>query len=210
MPDIPIPEVPGPARQEEAGGWQRLQSLLALVIAVVAITLAAWEGLENRRHNRLTVQPRLGGEYSSGREGDSEYVRIAVENNGLGPAVIGSLRIFLDDTALPARSGIGRSPWSVVIDSVATEGMHVDAHAFGAGYFLPAGREYLLFQARRPRGSAPDDAPIGAIADRIGIDICYCSIYGSHCDRVTLATKPLDVGPCPDPPEPAAPRRDGQ
>jgi hypothetical protein len=193
MADIPIPEVPGPARHD-AGGWQRLQSLLVLLIAVVAIVLAAWEGLENRRHNRLSVQPRLGGEYSSGRQGDSQYVRIAIENTGLGPAVIKSFHMYLDGKQVTRGDEEDRNRWNQIIAAVATDGMQVNAHAFGAGYFFPAGRDYLLFEARGPK---PATGNISDIADRLGIDVCYCSIYGSHCDRVTLATKGVDLEPCP-------------
>ncbi|HEX6308301.1 MAG TPA: hypothetical protein VFZ69_08955 [Longimicrobiales bacterium] len=198
MSDIHIPEVPAPGPRSGRGRWQQLQSLLALVIALVAIGLAAWEGLENRRHNRLSVQPRLGGEYSSGRRGDDEYVRIAVENTGLGPAVVRSFRMFLDGAEVTADIAAGSNPWNIIIEAVATNGMRIDAHAFGAGYFLPAGREYVLFDAQRTRAAGTDEAPLSAIADRIAIDICYCSIYGSHCDRSTLTTRPLDPGPCPE------------
>jgi hypothetical protein len=194
MSDIPIPEVPGPVRHGEPGVWQRLQALLVILIAVVAIVLAAWEGLENRRHNRLSVQPRLGGEYSSGRAGDSQYVRIAVENTGLGPAVIKSFRMYLDGREVTRGDEADRSRWNEIIAAVASDGMQVNAHAFGAGYFFPAGREYLLFEARGPK---PDTGSISDIADRLGIDVCYCSIYGSHCNRVTLATQAIDLKPCP-------------
>lgn len=196
MADIPIPEVPEPAQPAGASGWQRLQSLLVLVIALVAIVLAAWEGLENRRHNRLSVQPRLGGEYSTGRQGDTQYVRVAVENTGLGPAVIKSFRMFLDGREVSANDEANQTAWNEIIAAVATPGMQVNAHAFGAGYFFPAGRESMLFEARGPK---PDTGSLADIADRLAIDICYCSIYGSHCDRTTLATKPIDVGACPKP-----------
>ena len=189
MSDIPIPDPPEPG--VTGARWQRLQSLLVIIIALVAIVLAAWEGLENRRHNRLSVQPRLGGEYSSGRQGDTQYVRIGVENTGLGPAVIKSFRLFLDGKQVEADE---RAIWDGVIQAVAPSGMQVNAHAIGTGYFLPAGREFLLFEARGPM---PRTASIMDTAKRLGIDICYCSIYNSDCDRVTLATGPLDVGTCP-------------
>lgn len=31
----------------------------AAIVAVAAVALATWEGLENRRHNRLSVVPKL-------------------------------------------------------------------------------------------------------------------------------------------------------
>ena len=194
MTEIPIPDVPEPARGDGARGWQRLQSLLVLVIAVVAIVLAAWEGLENRRHNRLSVQPRMGGEYSSGRQGDSQYVRISVENTGLGPAVIKSFRMYLDGKEVTRGDDSDRDRWNQIIAVIASDGMVVNAHAFGAGYFFPAGRDFLLFEAR---GTTPATGSIADIADRLALDVCYCSIYGSHCDRVTLATKPVELKACP-------------
>lgn len=186
-PDDPVPVQPSPLR--------RAQSYGTLLVALAAIGLTVWEGLENRRHNRLSVQPRLAASIQAGRSGEGEYVRLAVENNGLGPAVISSFRVFLDGRVVDDGSSPSNRPWGPVIEAV-PEGTGIDAHSFGAEYFFPAGDEAIVFEARRP----PSDDPRSVLADllpRIAVDICYCSIYGTHCDRTLLTTGTLDPGPCP-------------
>lgn len=88
MIDVPTPDPPE-QRHAATGGWLlRLQPLVTLIIAVAAIGLAVWEGVESRRHNRLTVKPRIAGEIHAGRDGAGEYVTLSIESTGLGPAVI--------------------------------------------------------------------------------------------------------------------------
>jgi len=196
MTELPLPDLPETPPRAGGGPLHRLQSLLAMVIALAAIGLATWEGLENRKHNRLTVHPRLGGEVQSGRNSSGEYVRFAVESTGLGPAVVRSFRIYLDGQRLESGVAGGSTPWNSVIEAVASDGMSIDAHGFGAGYFMPAGREYVLFDARRQPG-AEGTPPLSEMLGRIAVDICYCSIYGSDCDRVLLATTKFEVEACP-------------
>lgn len=74
----------------ERSGWHRLQVPLTMLLAVVAIVLAAWEGLENRKHNRLGVAPRINGSIQLSRDAAS----LALQSNGLGPAVLHDFRIY--------------------------------------------------------------------------------------------------------------------
>lgn len=176
-----------------SGAWHRLQSLSALVIAVAAIVLAAWEGLENRRHNRLTVRPRLAGEVNTGRTAAAEHASIAIENTGLGPAVLHRFDVYLDGARVSGDGG----GWQAVIAAVAEEGLSLNAQGYGEGYFVPAGTRLVLFEARRP--VPPDGAArgIGDLLTRVAVDLCYCSVYGTDCDQVVLTTSRFDVPACP-------------
>lgn len=187
MIDVPIPEPPGrpPGARRPL---DRLQSALTLVIALVAIGLAIWEGAENRRHNRLSVLPRLGAEINSGRDGDTEYIRMAVESTGLGPAVIKSFRIYLDGAPQDTVGPSGVSPWNRVIELFASEGTSINAQAFGSGYFLPAGRGQVLFEVRRPDTAAVEGEKLSDMLGRVALHVCYCSIYDTDCDEVLLTT----------------------
>ena len=195
MTDIPIPDPPDD-RPAGRGALYRLQPLLTLVIAVAAIGLAAWEGAENRRHNRLSVLPRLGAEIESGRNDAGTWARMAVESTGLGPAVITAFRIYLDGEVQDAETADG-SRWDSVLALVGGDATEVNAHAFGAGYYFPPGRRYVLFEARRAPGAGESLPSLGDLTGRLALQVCYCSVYGSDCDEALLTASPVEAVPCP-------------
>ncbi len=203
MADIHIPEPiqPPATPQQRRGLLERLMPLLTLVIAFSAIGLAIWEGLENRRHNRLSVQPRIGADIDAGQDPSTEFVRASIESTGLGPAVINAFRIYFDgvaqDTSDEFGSGRWAAPRAALADGAAAQ---MNAQTISAGYYLPPGRQMIVFEAMRPLGAAGDSAPpLLSMLDRLAIQICYCSIYDSDCDEITLTTNEPEMQPCPVP-----------
>lgn len=61
-------------------------STSAIVIALVSVFLTVWQGVEFRKHNRLSVQPRL--DISYGLDYFDSLAQLIIINNGLGPAII--------------------------------------------------------------------------------------------------------------------------
>jgi hypothetical protein len=59
---------------------------VATLIAFLAILLTIWEGLENRRNNRLSTQPILSI-IEKWKEADHLY-KLILSNDGFGPAII--------------------------------------------------------------------------------------------------------------------------
>lgn len=198
MNEVPIPESPTRPASQRKGPLERLQPVLALVIAFAAIGLATWEGAENRRHNRLSVQPRLGAEVDAGRTSQSEYVRLVVESNGLGPAVFRTFRIYFDGVVQDSVTAAGVNPWRTVIAAVSDSVTQINAHAFGAGYYFPVGRREVLFEAVRPGGISTAGEPLADILTRLAVQVCYCSIYDTDCDEVVLTAGDLKPLPCID------------
>jgi hypothetical protein len=123
--------------------------MITLIIALAAIGLAIWEGAENRRHNRLSVQPRLAGAIDAGRDGSAEYVRMTIENAGLGPAVIKTFRIYWDGITRDTTRSSSNTQWQTVTEAVADSGTQVIARGLGRGNYFPAGRQATVFEAKR-------------------------------------------------------------
>ena len=199
MSDVAIPDPPERAPQPRDGLLYRLQPLLTIVIAVAAIGLATWEGMENRRHNRLSVVPRLGGGIDTGRNADGQYVRMSVENTGLGPAVITRFRVLFDGVAQDTTVTAGNNPFSRVIGAFASTEVGINAHALGEGYYFPPGRTQVLFEALR--APAADTAILTlaeSLLQRLAVQICYCSIYETDCDELLLAATRVEALPCPE------------
>jgi len=196
MSELPIPDGPGKPTPSTRGFLHRLQAALAIVIALAAIGLAYWEGIENRRHNRLSVKPRLAAEIESGRDTSGQYVRMAIEGTGLGPAVVNTFRIYFDGVVQDTVSA-SNNPWEKAIEAFSGTPTQINAHALGNGYYFPAGRRFVLFEARRARASADSTSPpLADIMDRLAFQICYCSIYGTDCDDVLITAATLDPQQC--------------
>ncbi len=69
-------------------------SLTSAIIALAALGAVIWQGYMTRKHNMLSVAPRLGVEAHLGKGAPGKYLLI---NMGLGPAIINSFEIELDD-----------------------------------------------------------------------------------------------------------------
>ncbi len=69
-------------------------SLASAAVALAALGLTVWEAKANRRHNRLSVAPRLRLDFAVHPE--NEDVSISLVNAGLGPAIIDSMELMLD------------------------------------------------------------------------------------------------------------------
>lgn len=195
MTDIPLPQPPEPRTPGGSPFLHRVQAVLALVIALAAIGLTAWEGIENRRHNRLSVRPRLDADIESGRDGSEHFVRMAIEGTGLGPAVISTFRIYFDGVAQDSASATS-SRWQKALDALDSTQTQINAHALGNDYYFPAGRRYVVFEARRAIGAAPDAPSLTSVLDRLAVQVCYCSVYGTDCDEVLLTTSRIQPLEC--------------
>ena len=196
MNEIPIPDAPEQPSTRRDGHMHRIQPMVTLIIAVAAIGLAIWEGAENRRHNRLSVQPRLAGAVDASQESAAEYVRMTIENTGLGPAVVKTFRIYWDGVPRDTARTPSETQWQTVIEAVADKRTQVTARSLGKGYYFPAGRQHIVFEARRATPSTVGESALAHILDRLAVQICYCSIYNTDCDEVVLATTRPTTLPC--------------
>ncbi len=73
----------------------------SVVIAGCALLFTAWQGMETRKHNKLSVRPILTGEtFDAERysvEKDIRRVSLEIINSGIGPAIIKSFVLIFDD-----------------------------------------------------------------------------------------------------------------
>ena len=71
-------------------------SISAIIIAVVSVVVTVWQGIETRRHNRLSVQPRLELTFAlSYKEDKADFT---LKNKGLGPAILGNATAVINGT----------------------------------------------------------------------------------------------------------------
>ena len=171
--------------------WERLQVGLTTLLAVAAIALAAWEGIENRQHNHLSVAPRLNGSVGLSREA----VSLGLSSNGLGPAVIKEFRIYLDgkvvhDAAIDSTSA---SPWQQLMPLLAPSNYAVTTNAYGIGSLLRAGQDYEMFRVTARDSTKLKDDELSKLIDRIGIEVRYCSMYDDQCEDTYVGLHPPEA-----------------
>jgi hypothetical protein len=191
---IELPEIPEPRPSgRAAGALHGLHSLVAILVALAAITLAAWEGFENRRHNRLSVQPRLAASVAISADDGGSEASMSIESTGLGPAVIRRFHVYLDGALLDTADVPLNDPFAPVTRVFAGAVTGINTRTLGIGYFFPAGARTVLLEL----GAAPGDRqPLADLLSRVAIDICYCSVYDSDCGQTLVATREIDVPSC--------------
>jgi hypothetical protein len=224
-----VPELPEDADESPPSGdgdasarrWLQIASNIAtLIVAVSAIVLAIWEGMEMRRHNRLSVLPNLNASMRSeritgqeaGRPDSVHRLVYSMENTGLGPAVFKKVLIFrrgADPGATPVaqttedgdflnanRGFVGGDPR----DSLSFD-VDLFSGALEQGNMLKAGGSTLFLRATIPYSTVPDsvDQPwtkIQRIFDRNSYVVCYCSVYDEHCQQEHLGAEPPSEAVC--------------
>ncbi|HEY2987749.1 MAG TPA: hypothetical protein VGL11_08485 [Candidatus Binatia bacterium] len=150
----------------------RILSVTATITAIASLTLAVWQGMENRRHNRLTIRPKLimlGQRATSDRE-----VGLVLLNKGTGPAVIKSATVWVDKEKL----GFSRQGWIKTLQRLKT----IDqpwVH-YGAVEVLQAGESRPILwvdQSEWKTLSEEHRRQFIEAVRHIKVDIVYESIY---------------------------------
>lgn len=148
------------------------------VVALAALGLALLEGRANRRHNRLSVAPRLRLDFEARPE--TRSVKIVLVNAGLGPAIFDAFEPMLDGQPaavlglstladVAGRAGVrGKLRYSTVLE----------------GEILTHGGSLELFSVAPGAFEEHPDQDYGAPFRRIGVRVRYHSMYGesSTCE----------------------------
>jgi len=177
-----------------------MANTLTIIVALSAIALTVWEGMENRLHNRLSVLPHLEDAGSTIREGteDSTYtLTYALANTGLGPAVLQNILIFRDGEPVFNAVQSGRSVnFSDLLAELQELPFHVSSltHGRRADELLQAGAEHLLIRMEVPLVDTLDRWTPGIVHARVmnhySFVFCYCSVYGDNCGVTYLSAAP--------------------
>lgn len=186
-------------RPQSEGGPGRMRILVrgaARSLAVAAILLAAWEGLENRRHNRLSVQPRIDGASQVADLGGMWTQSFRFASAGLGPGQVTDFRVYWHGEEIwndGARDRGVSGPWQPVFDQL--EGRYdLTASPLGIGSVLRVGEDYdVLIVRQRSPGSI--DELLDATRS-IGVVLCYCSLYEDQCRASSIGAVPEGVSLC--------------
>lgn len=202
---------------------ETLANVLTAAVALAAILLSVWEGLENRRHNRLSVLPHLEpieADYASAAPIEHEYfnllssmdslyaVSYALRNSGLGPAVLQNVLVFHDGQKIydAGQSDKDKNYLQEVRREVRTLPFAASflQHPYRKGTMLKAGEVHDFLAVGIPFAAVNRDSLDRGPSDIVKYDVletysfvfCYCSVYGTDCDVVHLGAEPPVENAC--------------
>jgi hypothetical protein len=179
----------------------RLRFLPLLTVGQLALGLAAfmvsgsvaWSTYQQAQVARdmrmASVWPRLelGRDMDYGGTADGQdQLSITIVNKGIGPAIVGDARVSLDGR--PVRS------WGELLDLLGLPLLRDDAPLTGVVLAATESRRLL-----RVEGPAAEALRAEVDSGRVGISVCYCSVF-DQCWRVDPAQPaPEPLRACPDP-----------
>lgn len=146
----------------------------AAVIALCALGLTVWQAVVARRHNKLSVTPYLTT-WSHSDGGNNRY-QIDLLNNGIGPALIKSFLIQIDDRSI---SGEGTEPIEQALKILFPQYSYQPSLAYVANGYMMSEKESRSLAIIQFNGSplpSPDEVKHAIKKARLIID--YESIYG--------------------------------
>ena len=92
-----------------------METITSISIAVTALFITLYEVHATRKHNKLSVSPKLT---FYGEEATDKYnFQLQLKNEGLGPAIITSFRIIIDNETIDINSS--PKSWSSFFDKLA-------------------------------------------------------------------------------------------
>lgn len=133
-------------------------------IAASALLLAVWQGWTLRRHNKLSVEPRLLIYSEQFEKQNSETFKIYIKNTGLGPAIVEEFFIGIYGKGL-IRGKINEAAWLSALEQCT--GTQIKLHALNVihkNYLIGAGEDILISEiSYKPRSFDPTNEIVTGI-----------------------------------------------
>jgi len=174
---MPPPRRDGTGRSNRAG---TVAAAAATLTAIVAVVIAIWDNVQTRRHNRLSVLPYVVIERVQQDSFGVGRGLITASNEGVGPAILGSLEIRL---SLPGGRDTTLNSWAEAAPLIQQEGVQVRGYAeIDSGQALGVQRSDVLLRVQSEPPNAV--ARIQALFDRLHVRLRYSSVYGDASEAV--------------------------
>ena len=167
-----------------------LTSAIALAVSVFALAIGAWQTRLMQSQARASVWPHLEIGYTYNSNVDENAFLWRVDNNGVGPARIETVRVTFDGTPL--------KNWEGAAAALGFKGpQHYSTSSLDGEVIPPSLNRETAIEALRVN-QRELAAAIKQNATRFGMDICYCSVYDDCWIAHWLKTRPEPVARCED------------
>lgn len=186
-------QIPGQQTERAAAGprpvrnWDAVTAIVAVFIGVLALAVSAYTAYLQRQQVRAEVWPNLLVGFHDPNQA------ISVHNKGVGPAIVDSVRVWVD--------GKPRRSWAEVLVSLDVPAEDFMVSTISRSVISPGER---VFAISLGNNEAWQRFRAG-MAERVQSEICYCSTLGecrvqSDRDRSRLPGQ-MTTEPCPAVPE---------
>jgi len=149
--------------------------LFPLFVSIIALTVSLWQAHESRRHNRLSVTPKLNIEVTKNqRDGIFELV---LKNQGVGPAIIESIELFENDKAHKVNT-LSSEYWGKLLDETQVNspyGYEISYEHIQKGYYVRPEEAISLLTIQQLDPSSWQDIEVAL--QKVIFIIHYRSIY---------------------------------
>jgi len=141
-------------------------SIVTLCALIISMFVSAYQAYETRHHDGLSMRPMLTFYYNTD---DEPVVGLSLENDGLGPAILKSIVIYVN--RVPVKD------WDKAIDDGKINNDYVHETDFDKNDVLPAGRsEFVLSYLTKDRKGLKRFMEF--VDKHLAVSINYCSING--------------------------------
>ena len=155
-----------------------LIEICTVVIALCALFLSIWQGYTTRQHNKLSVTPRLAIWVLEDEIANKLLIRL--ENNGVGPAIINSIEIIIDDEIIIEIDDTNfEASESKILDLLGVDEKNRDyvfVNCIGKNFYIRAGMDHKFFEVDPNIGKHAYNKLRRKLLD-ISIRIKYSSLY---------------------------------
>lgn len=150
-----------------------ITAISSVIIALIALIVAIWQGIETRNHNRRTLTPKLS--ITRDLRNEAEDIGIFIESVGLGPVIIKKVVITINDKQYNVSS---QEAWKNVLCHLDINEFWTQWYAISEDTLFPVGKSDFLLAAAREGLSSDNKSRLQRATDKIAVTIDYASVYG--------------------------------
>ena len=166
-------------------------ALVAICISGLALAVGVYQTRLMQTQARASVWPYVTSGFRYSMYGDNQGFELHLQNNGVGPAIVRSTQIKLDGKPV--------KHWDEVIAVLLDGNKDVPADAALSGLHgivIPpsTNRETDVIAIRTNKTALAK--VLYEARDRLGVDICYCSVYDDCWISHWLQSEPESVSTC--------------
>jgi hypothetical protein len=153
--------------------WVVIIGISSVVIALCALGISVWQGIQTRKHNKLSFRPHLTTWTHSNIE--KGFYAIELINNGLGPAIIESFTVKIDGKQI---SGEGAEPIEKALKILFPNHTYQSHHSYVAkGYSMAAKERCTVVAVQFTGPHLPSPEFVEHAINRGELEISYKSFY---------------------------------
>ncbi len=165
--------------------WKWLGNNSAEIIAICALIFTAYQAYLLRKHNRLSVTPKLAVFTARNSENKIGTINIELSNNGLGPAIIKKYEFEVDDKVKTFKDS--DEALKFIEKLVGVIGVENKITLILPGHIIAAGESSTMLHLKFSEESNGWEH-IEGIIDRLSLRVKYTSMYGEQFEYHSIET----------------------